>query len=103
MPRWDRYDEDLQRDHTQRIERELLLDQLRGFFEEQGLGVDWKIVGETSDEQLVNSMAMICPFEPVEKQALLEAVTLSERGGVMTAILQMYAPMPALDDTVVLQ
>jgi Lon protease-like protein len=32
---------------------------------------------------------MICPFEPSEKQALLEAPTLVERAKVMTAMIEM--------------
>ena len=34
---------------------------------------------------------MACPFEPSEKQALLEAMTLPERAQTMTAILRMSA------------
>ncbi len=34
-------------------------------------------------------LAMICPFEPQEKQALLEAPTLAERGKLMSALMEM--------------
>jgi Lon protease-like protein len=34
---------------------------------------------------------MVCPFDPPEKQALLEAMTLPERAETMTAILRMAA------------
>ncbi len=39
----------------------------------------------------MTSLAMICPFEPPEKQARLEAMTLPERAATMTTILQMAA------------
>ena len=32
---------------------------------------------------------MFCPFEPGEKQALLEAINLSQRAEVLTALLEM--------------
>ena len=32
---------------------------------------------------------MLCPFQPSEKQALLECPTLMERGRVMTALIEM--------------
>ena len=44
---------------------------------------------KAGDEQLVTSLAMSCPFEPREKQALLEAMTLPERADTMAAILRM--------------
>ena len=40
-------------------------------------------------ERLVTSIAMVCPFEPSEKQALLEAPDLDERAELLTAIVEM--------------
>ena len=40
---------------------------------------------------LVTSLAMACPFAPPEKQALLEAKTLSDRAVTMTTILELSA------------
>ena len=40
---------------------------------------------------------MMCPFQPSEKQALLEAVTLVDRADVMVALLEMS--LAANDDT----
>ena len=71
------------------IDRAGLLDALNGYFESNGIEGDWDAIEEAADEQLVTSLAMICPFEPPEKQALLEAVTLPERAATMTTILQM--------------
>jgi uncharacterized protein len=34
-------------------------------------------------------VAMVCPFEPSEKQALLEATDLHERARLLTAIVEM--------------
>jgi Lon protease-like protein len=38
---------------------------------------------------LVNALAMLCPFEPAEKQALLEAPSWSERIDTLVALLEM--------------
>lgn len=39
------------------------------------------------DELLINGIAMMCPFAPVEKQALLEAGSLVERARLLTLLL----------------
>ena len=73
------------------IDREGLLQALEAYFDSNGIEGDWETIRETPDERLVTSLAMVCPFEPPEKQALLEALTLPERAETMTAILQMSA------------
>ena len=40
-------------------------------------------------EALVNALSMLCPFEPAEKQALLEARGWEERVAILTALLEM--------------
>jgi hypothetical protein len=37
---------------------------------------------------------MVCPFEPAEKQALLEAPGETERAGALLTLLQMGALAP---------
>jgi Lon protease-like protein len=71
------------------IERDRLLSVLRLYFEQNQIEADWEAIKETPDERLVTSLAMICPFEAREKQALLEAPGLVERAQTMTAILEM--------------
>ena len=73
------------------IDRAGLLEALRGYFDCRGIQGDWDAIEETPDGHLVTSLAMICPFAPSEKQALLEAMTLPERAETMTTILQMAA------------
>ena len=62
---------------------------LRTFFTRQGMEIDWDAVRDAPDEALVNSLAMICPFRPEEKQALREAQGLDERYATMTTLLEM--------------
>jgi Lon protease-like protein len=88
---WSDWPDDLgpEDEATGRIDRDRLLTALRGYFANTGLSGDWEAIEETPDERLVTSLAMICPFEPSEKQALLEAPDLSERARTMTAIMEM--------------
>lgn len=71
------------------VDREGLLAALRDYFERFGLKTDWAAIEKAPNERLVTSLAMLCPFEPSEKQALLEASTLTLRAEAMTTILRL--------------
>ncbi len=71
------------------VDRERMLTALSAYFEANGIEGDWDAIKDTPDERLVTSLAMVCPFDPPEKQAILEAATLQDRAETMTKILQM--------------
>ncbi len=71
------------------VDRDRLVKLLKPYLVLNKISVDWKAVAKTEDDKLVTSLAMVCPFEPKEKQALLEAATLAERGEVMIALLEL--------------
>jgi Lon protease-like protein len=71
------------------IDRERLLMALRAYLATTGDEGDWKTVENLDDRDLVTSLAMACPFEPMEKQALLEAFDLVERARTLTALIEM--------------
>ena len=54
-----------------------------------GISPNWDEINAASDERLITSLAMVCPFEPREKQALLESPTLADRCRMMTALIEM--------------
>jgi Lon protease-like protein len=64
---------------------------LRGYFEVYEISADWGQVQAAPLAGLVTSLAMICPFEPCEKQALLEAADPEQRARVLITLLQMGA------------
>lgn len=64
---------------------------LRGYFEVNDISADWAQIEAAPLGGLITSLAMICPFEPCEKQALLEASGAEERARVLIALLQMGA------------
>ena len=73
------------------LDRDGLLDALRAYLETRGLDIDWDTAETAPPEALINSLSMALPFEPSEKQALLEAVSLTDRSGVLTALLTIDA------------
>lgn len=74
--------------------REALLTALRGYFTHRGLDANWDAVKRLPDDMLVVTLAMVCPFEPAEKQALLEAPDDEERASALLVLLQMGALAP---------
>jgi Lon protease-like protein len=73
------------------VEREAVLTALRGYFARRNFEANWDAVRRMDDDTLVTTLAMICPFEPAEKQALLEAGTDADRAATLLALLQMGA------------
>ncbi|HYZ32959.1 MAG TPA: LON peptidase substrate-binding domain-containing protein [Crenalkalicoccus sp.] len=73
------------------IDRAALIAALRPFFRARGIEANWEAVERTSDEMLVLTLCMVCPFEVPEKQALLEAKTPAARAEMLVALLQMGA------------
>jgi uncharacterized protein len=86
---WERFATDLEEPGPALFDRARLVEGLRTYFKIQGISANWDAIESTPDERLVTSLAMICPFEPSEKQALLECGSLSERASMMIAIIEM--------------
>lgn len=86
---WQGFDRDLgptEKDPT--FDRPCFMDALGRFLEEQGLSTDWESLGEADDELLINSLSMLCPFEPEDKQALLEAPSLETRRETLQTLIE---------------
>jgi Lon protease-like protein len=69
--------------------RERLATALREYLSRRDLKADWGSVMSAPADVLVNALAMLCPFEPAEKQALLEAPGWAERVDTLVALLEM--------------
>ena len=86
---WQGFERDLggvESDDT--FDRQKFIDALGRFFEDQGLQTDWESLREAEDELLINSLSMLCPFEPEDKQALLEAPSLTTRRETLTTLIE---------------
>ncbi|MEL6572729.1 MAG: LON peptidase substrate-binding domain-containing protein [Pseudomonadota bacterium] len=70
------------------FDRDRFMSLLERFFTDQGLKTDWESLSEAEDELLINSLSMLCPFEPEDKQALLEAPSLSTRRETLVTLIE---------------
>jgi Lon protease-like protein len=84
-------------------EAEALLGALRRYLDHRGLAIDWSTAEAAPSDALINSLAMALPFEPVEKQALLEAPTLVERRETLVALLEIDAAAGDDEDPTMIQ
>src|SRR5215475_8517756 len=71
------------------VDREALLAVLADFLKANNLRVDWDGVESAPNEALVNALAMMSPYGPAEKQAMLEAPDLKTRAEILIAITQI--------------
>ncbi|MBR0682928.1 peptidase S16 [Roseomonas eburnea] len=73
------------------LDREELLSALRPYFRARGIEANWDAVEQAADAMLVTTLAMVCPFEVPEKQALLEVPDACERARMLVALMRMGA------------
>jgi len=85
------YSADLDPTPAAAFDRDPLLAALRGYFSRRKFEANWDAVRRIPDDSLVTTLSMLCPFEPAEKQALLEAATDADRAAILLALLQMGA------------
>src|SRR5246500_1461365 len=71
------------------VDREALLAVLSDFLKANNLKVDWEGIESAPNEALVNALAMMSPYGPAEKQAMLEAPDLKTRAEILIAITQI--------------
>jgi Lon protease-like protein len=67
---------------------------LKRYLNRRELDIDWDSASAAPLEPLVNSLAMGLPFDPAEKQALLEAIDLFTRFEALTTLLEIDADDP---------
>jgi uncharacterized protein len=89
VPEWTDFARDLEADENSGFDRDRLIRGLKGFFQHHQISADWDAIASTPVDRLVTSIAMMCPFDPSEKQALLEASDLDDRARLLTAIVEM--------------
>ena len=97
---WDGFSADLAGPEEDRgFDRKPFLDLLGRYFEALSLSTDWDSLKEAEDELLINSLSMLCPFDPEEKQALLEAPSLSTRRETLVMLLEFALHGGAPEET----
>jgi len=86
---YERFGADLSAGDPAAVDGKRLLTALRAYLSATGIPADWESINRAPLPTLVTSLAMICPFAPSEKQALLEAPDLAERGRTLVALMEM--------------
>jgi Lon protease-like protein len=71
------------------VDRSALLKTLAAYLEANRIEADWAGIREAPIEALVNGLAMMSPYGPKEKQALLEAVDLKARAELLIAVTEI--------------
>jgi Lon protease-like protein len=80
---------DLAQTREEEFPRKRLLEALKTYLTSRDMQADWDSVLTAPAEALINALAMMCPFDPVEKQALLEAQTFQDRAATLMALLEI--------------
>jgi uncharacterized protein len=82
-------DDFIARRGEQAVDRESVLRALTEFLDANNLKTDWEGIEKASNEALVNALAMMSPYGPAEKQALLEAPDLKTRAEILVAVTEI--------------
>jgi uncharacterized protein len=100
-PDWQRFESDRFADPQALDNRSDFQDILATYFNALEIDADWKSINSAGDQELVNFLAMICPFQPAERQALLECNDLIGRAQTMATLMAMavQARQVGLDET----
>ena len=86
---WDEFAADLQHPLEGIADRDRMFTIMRRYFAARGFDADWDQIERSEDEQILNTLAMVCPFEVAEKQALLEADGMARRADLLIAMMEM--------------
>jgi Lon protease-like protein len=76
------------------FDREHFARALKNYFAQRQISADWEAIEKAPGEHLLTSIAMLCPFAPSEKQALLEAADLEQRARLLVALIEMATIKP---------
>ncbi|HOV05283.1 MAG TPA: ATP-dependent protease, partial [Kaistiaceae bacterium] len=71
------------------VDRDALLAAFRADLDTNDMEADWDNVAQVSNEVLVNTLSMMSPYGPAEKQALLEAPDLVTRAETLIAVTEI--------------
>ena len=86
---WGHFSDDMKSSDDKIADREKLLNVMKKYFGVMGFEADWGQIEQSGNEQIMNTLAAVCPFEVAEKQALLEAQGLAKRADLLIAIMEM--------------
>ena len=71
------------------IDRKNLIQKYTNFFKIKKLEIDQNVLSDTSNLQLLSTLAMLAPFNKIDKQAILESPNVVERFNTINSILDL--------------
>ena len=71
------------------VDRNSLIQKYANFFKMKKLEIDREVLAETSNLQLLSTLAMLAPFNKIDKQAILESPNVKERINTINSILDL--------------
>ncbi len=71
------------------VDRVELIKKYTNFFKMKKLDIDKEVLAETSNLQLLSTLAMLAPFNKIDKQAILESPNISTRINTINSILDL--------------
>ena len=71
------------------FDRSNLIQKYTNFFKMKKLDIDKDVLSETSNLQLLSTLAMLAPFNKIDKQAILESPNISSRINTINSILDL--------------
>ena len=71
------------------VDRKELIQKYTNFFKMKKLDIDKEVLAETSNLQLLSTLAMLAPFNKIDKQAILESPNISTRINTINSILDL--------------
>ena len=71
------------------VDRDELIQKYSNFFKMKKLDIDKGVLAETSNLQLLSTLAMLAPFNKIDKQAILESPNISTRINTINSILDL--------------
>ena len=71
------------------VDRSTLIQKYTNFFKMKKLDIDKDVLSETSNLQLLSTLAMLAPFNKIDKQAILESPNISSRVNTINSILDL--------------
>ena len=71
------------------IDRSNLINKYENFFKMKKLEIDKEVLSDTSNLQLLSTLAMLAPFNKIDKQAILESPNLLSRHSTINSILDL--------------
>jgi Lon protease-like protein len=86
---WQEFLADLAESETGIGNRDHMFAVMRRYFNARGFEADWEQIEQSDDNSILNTLAMVCPFDVAEKQALLEAEGMARRADLLVAMMEM--------------